>query len=201
MSTSTDALTHLQLVSWFEPGDGVGHDPRSSYAEQFWLPVLGPSAVWFLRSAQRELDAATTATPALLDLTETARQLGLGHRGGRHSPLMRTVERCINFGVARFAGEGVLAIRSRLPPVPRHLLGRLPLQRREEIRRWQRHRPGVVPDAHLERTAMVLFTLGHGLHETAERLIGSGITPERAHQVAARAWAHHSPQADRVTTR
>src|SRR5258707_9795928 len=29
--------------------DRVGYDPRTPYVERFWLCVLGPSTVWFLR--------------------------------------------------------------------------------------------------------------------------------------------------------
>src|SRR5258705_2700369 len=29
--------------------DRVGYDPRTPYVERFWLGVLGPSTVWFLR--------------------------------------------------------------------------------------------------------------------------------------------------------
>lgn len=38
--------TTLTIVPWLEPFiDTVGHDPRSIYAETFWLPTLGPSTV------------------------------------------------------------------------------------------------------------------------------------------------------------
>ena len=37
--------------------DDVGHDPRSPYVERFWLGVLGPSSVVFLRRLAAELEA------------------------------------------------------------------------------------------------------------------------------------------------
>lgn len=33
--------------------EAIGHHPTSDYAEQFWLPVVGPSALW----AHRRLTA------------------------------------------------------------------------------------------------------------------------------------------------
>ena len=40
----------LTIRPWADPViDRVGHDPRSSYVEQFWLAILGPSTTWLLR--------------------------------------------------------------------------------------------------------------------------------------------------------
>ena len=60
--------------------DQVGHDPRSSYVEQFWLGVLGPSSVVFLRKLAAELEAHPSGFER--SLAETAKTLGLGMRGG-----------------------------------------------------------------------------------------------------------------------
>ena len=47
-----DAQT-LAIRPWPDPViDAVGHDPRSSYVEHFWLGVLGPSTTW-LKSTGR----------------------------------------------------------------------------------------------------------------------------------------------------
>jgi hypothetical protein len=36
----------LRVEPWPDPViDEVGHDPRSSYVETFWLPVLGPTTI------------------------------------------------------------------------------------------------------------------------------------------------------------
>ena len=33
----------LRVEPWADPVvDHLGHDPRSAYVEQFWLPILGP---------------------------------------------------------------------------------------------------------------------------------------------------------------
>ena len=36
--------TTLTIRPWNDPViDALGHDPRSRYAETFWLPTLGPT--------------------------------------------------------------------------------------------------------------------------------------------------------------
>ena len=54
-----------------------------------------------------------------MSLGETARALGLGDRGGRNSPFLRTVNRMVQFELARVVnvGAGELAVRRRLPPL------------------------------------------------------------------------------------
>src|SRR5947208_16308105 len=40
----------LHIRPWPDPViDAVGHDPRSTYVERFWLGVLGPSTPWLIR--------------------------------------------------------------------------------------------------------------------------------------------------------
>src|SRR5690606_39590949 len=47
----------LRIVAWPDAViDQLGHDPRSSYAERFWLPILGPSTYLFLRRVVAGLD-------------------------------------------------------------------------------------------------------------------------------------------------
>jgi hypothetical protein len=71
--------------------DSLGFDPRSPYVERFWLGVLGPSTTWLLRRVAAAFDESPDGF--YLPLGETARALGLGDRGGRHSPFLRTVNR------------------------------------------------------------------------------------------------------------
>jgi len=54
--------------------DNVGHDPRSSYVERFWLGVLGPSSVVFLRRIANEFE--TNPSGFELPLMETAKDAG-----------------------------------------------------------------------------------------------------------------------------
>ncbi len=125
-------MTDLRLVFWTDKfHDPFGHDPRSAYVEQFWLSILGPTTTWFLRFCANELDGS--ANPAL-NLHEIARTLGISHRGGARSAMVRTVARACRFRVARPAGADTLAVRRRLPLLTHRQLQRLPhaLQCRHE---------------------------------------------------------------------
>lgn len=115
----------LLIRPWLDPVvDAVGHDPRSTYVERFWLGVVGPSAVWLLRLLANELDANPDGFELPLD--ETARSLGLSFRGGRRSAFFKTVERCCRFQLTRLDDRGILHARRRLAPVTQWQLARLP---------------------------------------------------------------------------
>src|ERR1700722_867508 len=118
-----DTLTVSPWVD--EVIDSLGFDARSPYVERFWLGVLGPSTTWLLRRIAAGFDTAPEGFE--LSLGETARALGLGDRGGRHSPFLRTVNRMIQFELAQVlsAGNGELAVRRRLPPLSRRQTARL----------------------------------------------------------------------------
>jgi len=94
-------VERLKVFAWCDPEvDHAGHDPRSTYVERFWLPVLGPTCLWLLRN----LSAALEVSPGGLDLDieHTARQIGLGGRRGRYRPFQRAVGRLVTFELARF---------------------------------------------------------------------------------------------------
>ena len=121
----------LHMEIWSDPViDDLGHDPRSRYVERFWLPVLGPSTVWFLRRLADQFDAEPEGFD--LDLVETARALGVGMRGGKHSPMLRTVDRACRFGASRMIGTTGLAVRRRLAPLTRAQVERLPASLQRE---------------------------------------------------------------------
>lgn len=107
---------------------------RSRYVERFWLPILGPSPLWLLRRLVDGLE--TSPSGYLLPVETTARSLGLGSSAGRHSPFRRAVGRGAHFGVLRHDGAGRLAVRTRLAPLPAHLLARLPDPLRLEHGHW-----------------------------------------------------------------
>ena len=103
--------------------DALGFDPRSPYVETYWLGILGPSTTWLLRRLAGHLEDHPEGFE--LPLAETARQLGLGDRGGRHSPFLRAVTRTVQFDLAEPVGDGVLAVRRKVPPLNRRQLQRL----------------------------------------------------------------------------
>lgn len=114
----------IMLIPWLDQRiDAFGHDPRSTYVEQFWLATLGPATTWFLRHCADVLDE-TGATR--LDLRETASTLGIGHEGGARSAMAKTVARACRFRAARSVGSTTLAVRLRLPQLSHRQVQRLP---------------------------------------------------------------------------
>ncbi len=104
--------TLLSIVPWTDPViDALGFDPRSPYVETFWLGILGPSTTWLLRRIAAGLDRHPEGFE--LALEQTALALGLGARGGRNAPLVRSLARCCQFGAATFCGTNSLAVRRR----------------------------------------------------------------------------------------
>ncbi len=127
----------VRLVAWVETSLEVrGVDPRSHYAELFWLPVLGPSTMWLLRHFAWRLDLSPTG--ADLVLSDVARSVGIGDRPGRHAPFFRTVSRAIDFGMVRVEASDAISSRRRLPPVSAKQLSRLPDSLRKCHDHWVR---------------------------------------------------------------
>ena len=125
MLAHPDSGQNLFVTPWEDPVvDLVGHDPRSEYAEKFWLGVLGPSAVWLLRHFAHRFDAEPDGFA--VDVADLARALGLGGGVSRHAPLGRTVQRCCQFGMTHQFSAQRLTVRRLLPLVARHQLARLP---------------------------------------------------------------------------
>lgn len=125
----------LEVGVWSDPVvDRLGHDPRSAYVERFWLPIMGPSTVWFLRRMADALDHHPEGFT--LDLVETAHALGVGMRGGRNAPMVRTIDRSCRFGAARTHGRDAIEVRRRLAPLTRAQTERLPASLRAEHDVW-----------------------------------------------------------------
>ena len=173
--------------------DEVGHDPRSAYVERFWLGVLGPSSVVFLRRLATELEASPSGFT--LPLEETARTLGLGMKGGRNSPFLRTITRCAQFHLLHFdeRAETILA-RRKLPPLTRGQVTKLPERLQQQHHDWQAN--PALADARQRtrgrRLALSLFELGEGV-ETAElQLLRWRFPPAVAREATAWAWRRHA---------
>lgn len=99
-----------------EPFEAVGR-----YAEIFWLPVLGPTAMWFLRAAHRRTHGGASAWDVEAD--ELAGMLGVD-RGQAN----RTVNRLAAFQLAAHAEGDVswLVVATRLPWLQPGRVRRLP---------------------------------------------------------------------------
>lgn len=119
------ATDHVSIRPWVDVViDELGHDPRSHYAERYWLSVLGPTTTWLLRVIAAGLEEHPDGFD--LDLADTARAIGLGDRCGRQSPLTRGFTRLVLFDLAQPLGAPVLAVRRKVPPLTRRQVQRLP---------------------------------------------------------------------------
>ena len=113
--------------------EALGHHPASDYAERFWLPVIGPSALW----AHRRLTAgfATDRSSYQLDLSTLGGEIGLGAGTGRNSPIVRTLTRLVDFHLAEIIDDR-LGVYTSLPPLTRRQAAGLPdhlAQRHREL--------------------------------------------------------------------
>jgi hypothetical protein len=186
--------TTVRVVAWDDPVvDRLGHDPRSVYVETFWLGVLGPSSTWLLRRLAWGLEADPTGV--LVELDELAGALGLGGRTGRHVPLLRALDRCISFGMARPNTDRTeLAVRRRLPPLAQRHLLRLPSALRQQHAAWAAERLRAREEQHRERArrlALSLVRLGEEQPAVEAQLARWQVHPALAHEAVR--WALAQP--------
>jgi hypothetical protein len=187
----TDSLT---IRAWTDPViDLVGHDPRSTYVERFWLGILGPSTTWLLRHLAAQLDA--TPDGFVLSLAECARSLGLGDKSGRHSPFARAILRTCQFGMARPEGDTELAVRRKVPPLTRRQAEALPEPLRTAHETWLEAELAV-PRAQREQRrvrqlALSLLELGEDIETTERTLAAWRFHPAMAREATAWAVGRH----------
>jgi hypothetical protein len=113
----------LTVVALGDPViDKLGHTVGSAYVETYWLPILGPSAIWAARRLVYWLDDHDSVD---IPLDALGRSLGLGGGVANNSPVVRTLARLVDFGMAATGGSAY-AIRRRFPPLPTRLVDRLP---------------------------------------------------------------------------
>jgi hypothetical protein len=180
----------LAVEPWPDPViDEVGHDPRSPYVERFWLAILGPSTVWLLRRLADGLDRSPEGFR--LDLQETAHAIGVGMRGGRSSPFLRSLDRSCRFGAARLVGHDVLAVRRKLPPLRQGQIARLPEALQREHDRWTaaepRHRSPERMRERARQLALTLLEIGEDVPDAERQLHTWRFHPAVAHEAVR--WA------------
>ena len=162
--------------------DDVGFDPRSRYVETCWLGVLGPTATWLLRRLVDGLDQEPEGYT--LDLTATARSMGLGYQPDRPtSPFGRALQRCVMFGAAHALSDGY-AVRRRLPPVTSRHLRRLPSSVREAHDAWTTEVVTLDGLTRAHRLAMALRDCGDDVAVIEHRLVALGVDQATAATVA-----------------
>ncbi len=195
---ASPVLRMLRVVFWEEtPGTPGGVDPRSRYVEHFWLPLLGPSATWLLRRLREGLDHAPDGY--LLDLDETARSLGLGGSGGRHSPFRRAIARCVRYEMAKQRDIETLAVARHVPLVHGRYLERLPVSLQARHASLDRGSPNVISAP--GRLAALDLIAGGLAHDTVrDRLASLGISPELVSDSIAWAQIRHDQLALKLLT-
>src|SRR5579871_728239 len=168
--------------------DVIGHDPRSWYAETFWLPTLGPTALLLLRHlADRfEIDPSGVELP----VADTAAALGLGPRDGQHSPLVRSINRLQQFELACHENDETIAVRRALPPVHRRHVRRLPVALQARHAEWveqQSNGPLDIARRRSRRFALTLLAQGEPIDAVERALHAGGFHPALAHEAVR--WA------------
>ncbi len=162
----------LRVVPWRDPvADPHGVHPCSRYVELYWLPVIGPSTTWLLRRIAYGLEVHRDGFD--LDLSDTARSLGLGQRMGKNSPFRRALQRLRTFELARPHGPGAFAVRTRIPPLPLRHVTHLPGPLQASHRRWlaeQRLSETEQMRLRAHRLAAGLASGGRGQTEIEEQL-------------------------------
>jgi hypothetical protein len=190
MSLITFATDTLSVRPWEdETVDRIGYDPRSPYVERFWLGIIGPSTTWLLRRIAAGFDHSPDGFE--MPLGETARALGLGDKGGRNSPFLRTVNRMVQFELAELTDVAELAVRRRLPPLARRHVTKLSPALQEAHDRWMAEQKGEPPaEAQRRRSrqlALSLLELGEDAEEVERQLLRWRYHPTLARESAE--WA------------
>ncbi|HEX7168637.1 MAG TPA: hypothetical protein VF230_16775 [Acidimicrobiales bacterium] len=189
-----DPPDSLTILPWPDPIiDSLGQHPCSAYVETFWLGVLGPSTTWLLRHLVTTLEAAPEGFE--LALEDTSRRLGLGERGGRHSPFMRTLGRLIRFQFAQLQDATTLAVRTRVPPLTRGQVQRLPELLQVAHHNWQQEQLRT-PVAEQQRQrarqlALSYLEVGLGIEETEHQLMRLDFHPAVCHDAVRWAVGRH----------
>ena len=184
-------MATLTLSPWSDPIiDTLGHDPRSEYVERFWLPTLGPTTLLLLRRVASTFDRTEDAVT--VDVADLSQSLGLGARDGASSPLLRSVDRLIQFGLAVLIKPGHYAVRRNVPPVNRRHMHRIPLALQREHEDWVVTQLGESPLEHARRrarrVAFALFEQREQLDAVERTLLDIGFHPSVCRESAE--WAH-----------
>jgi len=179
----------LRVTPWPDPVlDVLGHDPRSWYAETFWLPTLGPTALLLMRHLADRFERTPDAVE--LPVADTAAALGLGPREGNSSPLIKTLTRLQQFELAAAEDATTIAVRRALPPVHRRHVRRLPAALQARHEEWiagQQAAPVELARRRARRVALTLVAQGEPIDTVERALHSSGFHPALAHEAVR--WA------------
>lgn len=182
----------ITVRPWADPViDTLGHDARSMYAEVFWLPTLGPSTLLLLRHLAGRFGHEPGGFE--LPVAATSQALGLGHREGSSSPLMRSFARLVQFDLACGDPAVDVAVRTSVPPVNRRHVRRLPAELQQAHSEWAATRlaEGDLATARrrARRVAFALLEQGDDPDQVEHTLHGIGFPAGLCGESAA--WAYH----------
>jgi len=186
----------LVVVPWLDPiVDEVGFDVFSRYAEMFWLPIMGPSALWIMRRIV--MGFAEFPGGYEMDTEEIALAVGLSFTQGANCPFSRALRRCQWFGAAQSV-HGGLAVRIKLPPVSRRQIQRFPTSLKQSLAAWpveSTDHQQLVERAKLIADALITTGDDSDLLESRLTRIGIpvGIAARVADELTCQATARSSP--------
>ena len=180
----------IRITPWIDPVlDLLGHDPRSWYAETFWLPTLGPTALLLMRHLADRFDHEPAGLT--LPVSDTAAALGVGTRQGASSPLLRTLTRLEQFELACRADDAAVAVRRTVPPVHRRHVRRLPAELQARHAEWVAAQlpngPVDLARRRARRVALTLLVQGEGVDTVERSLHSAGFHPSIGHEAVR--WA------------
>jgi len=191
MATTAEAI---RVMPWPDPVlDVIGHDPRSWYAETFWLPTLGPTSLLLLRHLADRFERAPGGVE--LPVADTSAALGLGPRDGPSSPLLRSLHRLEQFELACHDGKSTVAVRQTLPPVHRRHVRRLPAALQARHAEWiaDQSNPVDLARRRARRFALTLLAQNEPIDTVERALHAGGFHPALAHEAVR--WAREQATA------
>jgi hypothetical protein len=176
-----------------------GFDPRSHYAESFWLPILGPSTLWLLRSVANRFDVEPDGFT--MQLEEASASIGIRSNGGRNNAFQRSLHRLVGFNMGRTVDEQTLEVRRVMPILHagqvRRLSPRLQRQHHEAVENRESHREEDTLRA--SKVAFTLLQLGDSPDLVEQQLVSWGVDPATSHDAVNQAWASKA-RADRAAS-
>jgi hypothetical protein len=196
--------TEVTVIPWSDPvHDHQSHSPRSPYVETFWLPVLGPTALWAVRFLADFAETATADPPdahcdgdchpphgATIGAHELAVRLGLANSAVTPPSLARTLARLCQFSIATPYASGI-AVRTRLPWVPERHISRFPssLRRQHELERQALTNTDPDDRKRARSVALTLLRLGDSDIVVRNRLESWNLSPRTIEEAIN--WATH----------
>lgn len=119
----------IRVQRWADPiVEESGYPLNAAYVETFWLPVLGPTALW---TARRLAGMVATRSAVEVDVERLAMAVGVGTNRGADDIMPLTIRRLVGFGVMQGHRE-FYEVRTHLSELPSRRVERLPEFLREE---------------------------------------------------------------------